>query len=306
MTNHKPLISIITVDFNGLELTCALLESLKKNVTEELEIIVVDNGSKNDDAAQIKARYPYVKAIRSDVNLGFAGGNNLGVREATGDYLFFINNDTEILDDGIYRLVEAFDRHPEAGVICPKIRFWDGDRHIQFAGYTPMKGIAMKNDLIGFNLPDDGSFDTPAESPFAHGAAMMVSRKALEDVGLMPECYFLYFEELDWSLMFTRKGWKIRYEPVFTVYHKESATTGRESPLRSYYMQRNRQLFAKRNYTGPMQLMVILYARYLSGGKRILKALKNGRRDIVKATLKGNRDFRRFKKENYASYYRNN
>lgn len=298
MTDHKPLISLITVDYNGLELTCALLESLKRNVPDGIEIIVVDNGSENDDAAEIRKRYPYVHAIRSTRNLGFAGGNNLGAKAASGEYLFFINNDTEILDGNIGALLEAFDRNPEAGVVCPKIRFWDGERRIQFAGYTPMKGIAMKNDLIGFNRIDDGSFDTPAESPFAHGAAMMVSRMAFEDVGPMPECYFLYFEELDWSLMFTRKGWKILYEPAFTVYHKESATTGRESPLRSYYMQRNRQLFARRNYSGAMQLMVILYARYLSGGKRILKALKDGRPDLAKAVLKGNRDFLKLKKDN--------
>ena len=261
---------------------------------------MVDNGSKNDEAAEIRKRYPNVNAIRSERNLGFAGGNNLGAKAARGEYLFFINNDTEILDNGIGSLVEVFSKRPDAGVVCPKIRFWDGERRIQFAGYTPMKGIAMKNDLIGFNCIDDGFFDVPGESPFAHGAAMMVSRKAFDDAGPMPECYFLYFEELDWSNMFTRKGWKILYEPSFTVYHKESATTGRESPLRSYYMQRNRQLFAKRNYSGAKQLMVILYARYLSGGKRILKALKDGRPDLVKAIIKGNLDFLRIKKQSYA------
>ena len=300
MTDHKPLISLITVNYNGLDLTCALLESLKANVSEDIETIVVDNGSKNDEAEEIRKRYPEVNAIRSERNLGFAGGNNLGAEAATGDYLFFINNDTEILDNNILALTDAFTRNPEAGIVCPKIRFWDGERRIQFAGYTPMKGIAMKNDLVGFNCIDDGTFDKAAESPFAHGAAMMVSRKAFEDVGPMPECYFLYFEELDWSNMFTRKGWKILYEPSFTVFHKESATTGRESPLRSYYMQRNRQLFARRNYSGAMRLMVILYARYLSGGKRILKALKDGRTDLVKAIIKGNIDFLKIKKVEYA------
>lgn len=291
---HK--ISVITVDYNGLDLTCALIDSLQKNVSMTVEIVVVDNASSMDEAAIIRERYPFVTAVRSEVNLGFAGGNNLGVRNATGDMYFFLNNDTEVIDDNMQALLAPFEQDPSVGAVCPKIRFWSGDRPIQFAGYTPMRGISMKNDLTGFMQPDEGQFDSPAETPFVHGAAMMVSRDAYQDVGPMPECYFLYFEELDWSLMFSRKGWKMMYEPSFTVYHKESATTGQDSPLRSYYMQRNRQLFAYRNYKGMKRAAAILYARYLSGGKRIMSALAHSRMDLVKAVARGNRDFRKMKR----------
>ncbi len=288
-------ISIISVNYNGLDLTCAMIDSLRDNISHPIEIIVIDNGSKKDEAAVISERYPDVIAIRSDENLGFAGGNNLGVKYATGDYFFFLNNDTEIYEDHFGQIVEDFEKNPAIGMIGPKIRFWAGSQPVQFAGYTPMKGIAMKNDLIGFKCEDDGSFDTPAETPFVHGAAMLVSRRAFEDVGPMPECYFLYFEELDWDLAFTRKGWKLYYEPAQTVFHKESATTGQESPLRSYYMTRNRQLFAYRNYTGTKRLLAIAYARYFSGAKRTLKALLQRRFDIVKAIARGNRDFIKIK-----------
>lgn len=293
--NHK--LSIISVNYNGLELTCAMIESVHRNISYPTEIVVVDNGSKVDEAAVIAERYPDVKAIRSEENLGFAGGNNLGVKHATGDYFFFLNNDTEIYEDHFDKIVEVFEKDPKVGMVGPKIRFWAGDRPVQFAGYTAMHGIAMKNDLIGFMQEDDGRYDTPSETPFVHGAAMVVSRKAYEDVGPMPECYFLYFEELDWDLMFTRKGWKLRYEPAQTIYHKESATTGQDSPLRSYYMTRNRQLFAWRNFTGIKRFLIILYARYLSGAKRVLKALAHGRTDIIKAIARGNRDFIKLKKK---------
>ena len=286
-------ISLITVNYNGLELTCALLDSLERVCSVLPEVIVVDNGSKTDEAAVIAQRHPFVKAVRSEENLGFAGGNNLGLKYATGDYILFINNDVEIKEDGFGKLVEAFSKDSSIGMVCPKIRFFWGTEPIQFAGYTPMRGIGMHNDMIGYMQEDDGSFDTPAFTPFAHGAAMMVSRRALEDVGPMPECYFLYYEELDWSLMFTRKGWKIYFEPAFTIFHKESATTGRESPLKSYYMARSRQLFAHRNFSGARRVLSICFARYLSGTKKILKALLKGRPELARAVLKANHDFRK-------------
>lgn len=293
----KSKISIITVNYNGLALTCSLIKSLHSNVSYPLEIIVVDNGSRKDEAEELKNRFPEITVVRSEKNLGFAGGNNLGAKYATGDWYFFLNNDTEIYGDHFDKLISNFERDPKIAIVGPKIRFWEGKRRIQYAGYTDMKGISMKNDLIGFTMEDDGSYDLPSYTPFVHGAAMLVRRDAYEDVGPMPECYFLYFEELDWSRMFTRKGWKIYYDPSQTVYHKESATTGQESPLRSYYMTRNRQLFAYRNYKGIKRFMVILYARYGSGTKRILKAVLHGRFDLAKAIILGNRDFLKLRKD---------
>ena len=289
-------ISVITVNFNGFDLTCALLESLKNNVSTPLEIIVVDNGSKEDEASLISRRYPYVKAIRSEENLGFAGGNNLGVKHASTDRLFFLNNDTEILDDRLEALLEDFITDDAVGVVCPKIRFWEGSRKIQYAGYTPMKGIALRNRMVGYGCEDDGSYDTASETSFAHGAAMIVRREAMEDAGPMPECYFLYYEELDWSLMFRRKGWKIYFDPAQTVFHKESATTGRQSPLRTYYMTRSRLLFTRRNYSDKKGALA--YAYWGSCAKKVLTHLLHGRTDLAGAVLRGRRDYRRIIKKN--------
>ena len=295
--NNSPLISLITINYNGLDLTCALLDSLAANVSTPLEIIVVDNGSERDEAAVIEERYPYVKVIRSAENLGFAGGNNLGAAASTGDFLFFINNDTEILEDGLQAFADALASDPKVGMVCAKIRFYDGTRPIQYAGYTEMKGIAMKNDMVGYMHEDDGSFDTPCETAFAHGCAMMIKREAFEDVGPISECYFLYFEEMDWSLSLRRRGWKILYSPALTVYHKESATTGRESALKTYYMTRSRLMFAYRNFSGARRTLTLLYARILSGGKKIVTSLLHGRRDISSAVLRAWRDFDKMKGE---------
>ena len=195
----KPDISVITVNYNGLELTAAMIASLRQYVSTPIETIVVDNGSLRDEAHLLAERFPVIVAIRSERNLGFAGGNNLGLRAARGRYLLLLNNDTEVGDDSLHYLCYALENHPRWGAVSPKIRFADPPRPIQFAGYTPLSKITLRNGLVGFNREDDGSYDTPHETPYAHGAAMMVRRETIEQAGEMPELYFLYYEEIDWS-----------------------------------------------------------------------------------------------------------
>ena len=121
---ETPVISFITICYNGLADTCALIDSLQAAVhSVSYEIIVVDNASRQNEAAVISRRYPFVKTIRSKRNLGFSGGNNLGIREAGGKYIFLINNDTYITDDGLPALIERLESHPEIGAVSPKIRF---------------------------------------------------------------------------------------------------------------------------------------------------------------------------------------
>lgn len=286
------MVSLITVNYNGLEATCDLLRSLEENIKScEWEVIVVDNGSKVNEAARIAEKYPNAVTIRSEENLGFAGGNNIGIKAAKGDFLFFVNNDTEFLSDGIDNLCKVFSDYPDTGIVCPKIRFFFDKERIQYAGYTPMKGIRMMNGMIGYGKIDDGSYDIPAITAFPHGAAMMVSRKALEDVGPMPECYFLYYEELDWAAHFQAKGWKVRYEPSCVIYHKDSLTTGAESPLKAYYMMRGRQMYAYRNYSGLLRFGSIAFTRLIAVPKRVITGLLHGKKANAKAVLRANKDF---------------
>lgn len=291
----KARISIISVNYNGFALTAAMIDSLRRHVTTPLEIVVVDNGSARDEAALLRERYPDIVVLRSDENLGFAGGNNLGIRAATGDCLLLLNNDTEVTDDTLHHLAETLDADPSIGAVCPKIRFWTPPQAIQFAGYTPLTRITLRNGLIGFGQPDDGSYDSPHETPYAHGAAMMVRREAVGKAGPMPEEYFLYYEELDWSERLREAGYRIVYDPRATVFHKESATTGQQSPLRSYYLTRNRLLFARRNRHGAARRLSIIYQLGVALPKSVAAALLHGRRDLAAAALRGCRDFLRHK-----------
>ena len=281
-------VSIITINYNGLKDTCALIETIPFN--DNLEVIVVDNASQNQEADTISQRFPQIKVIKSEKNLGFAGGNNLGIKAAHGKYLFFINNDTIFKNFNIQVLIDRLESSSDIAIVCPKIRFAWGTNPIQFTGYTPLSIITVRNHSIGFGEEDQGQYDTPHPTPYAHGAAMLIKREAIDKVGLMPECFFLYYEELDWSMIFTRAGYQIWYEPKCTIYHKESQSTGQNSPLRTYYIVRNRFLLVKRNWNGFTKY--ITYAYLMGTGLRdILKNVLTGKWDILKATLRGISDF---------------
>ena len=290
-------LSIITVNYNGLKDTCELMDTLPLDDTS-LEVIVVDNASKNDDATIIAQRYPQVKVIRSEKNLGFAGGNNLGIKAARGKYLFFINNDTLLYKEvereewkekgDVFRpLIDRLESSSKIGVVCPKIRFTWADSPIQFAGYTPLSSVTMRNRSIGFGEKEQGQYNAPHPTPYAHGAAMMVKHETIEKAGMMPENYFLYYEELDWSAMIRRAGYEIWYEPAFTIFHKESQATGQHSPLRTYYITRNRLVFVSRNVQTPIKYISYLYLMVLVGGRDIIKYALQGNGSLSRAVIKG-------------------
>ena len=282
-------VSIISVNYNGLKDTCELIDSIPFN--DNMEVIVVDNASTQDEASFISERFPQVKVIRSDKNLGFAGGNNLGIKEAKGDYILLIHNDTYFKDFKTDSLIKRLESSDKIGIVCPKLRFAWGNNPIQFAGYTPLSNITLRNRAIGFGEDDNGQYDTAHPTPYAHGAAMLIKREAIDKVGLMPECFFLYYEEIDWSMMFTRAGYEIWYDPSCTVYHKESQTTGQNSPLRTYYITRNRLLLVKRNYKGISKYLSYIYLIGLVGLRDVMKYSFTQKSKLRIAVLKGIKDF---------------
>src|SRR5690606_12719419 len=153
-----PEISIITVNYNGINDTLSMIESVHANLTQMVEIIVVDNGSVSDESLMVKERYPSVIVIRSPENLGFAGGNNLGYKHSTGKYILFLNNDTILKDDSLLFLIETLKSNPQIAGVSPKILFNDELGHIQFAGYTELSSVTIRNKTIGHNVKDVGQY----------------------------------------------------------------------------------------------------------------------------------------------------
>ena len=281
-------VSVITVNFNQGLVTEALLESIfSKNSYQPLEIIVVDNGSSVNLVPQWEEKYKTVKFIRSEENLGFAGGNNLGIKQAGGDYLFFVNNDTEFTEGLVEQLVATLDAHPEAGMVSPKIRYFSMPDTLQYAGFTPMNYYTARNTCIGQFENDNGQYDDrTGETGYAHGAAMMLRREAIIKAGLMAENYFLYYEEMDWCEKVRKARYTIRLDMQALIYHKESVSVGSKSALKEFFMNRNRILFIRRNCSFATRSIFWAYFCCIVAPRNILSYLKDKQADFIPILLK--------------------
>jgi hypothetical protein len=249
---YYPLVSIITVNYNQAGVTRALLDSIRRQHWPTVEVIVVDNGSVADPIPALTAEYPEVRGIRSDRNLGFAGGNQLGVDVARGEYLFLLNNDTEVTPDCLEALVRFCEQHPGVGAVSPLLCYFPapdyaGSDLIQYAGMTRVSDLTGRNHTVGALQPDRGQFKTATRTAYAHGAALFFPRATLERAGFLAHDFFLYYEELDWCERIQRAGLELWVLPTVRVYHKESFTTGRMGALKTYFSFRNRMLFMRRN-----------------------------------------------------------
>lgn len=278
-----PLVSIISVNYDHPEVTCALLLSLRKISYPSVEIIVLDNASPKDDPSVIKKSFPEVIFIQSKENLGFAGGNNLAIRQTKGKYILLLNNDTEVDPGFLEPLVAKLESDKRIGAVSPKIKFFFNPDTIQYSGQAPINPYTIRSHGFGFGAKDHGQFDKDTPTSFVHGAAMMVSREVLQNVGLMAECYFLYYEELDWGSRITRAGYQLWYVHNSTVFHKESISTGKFSPLKTYYMNRARILYLRRNVSGLTFIIAVLYQLFVSIPKNALTFLLRGNPGHFKA-----------------------
>lgn len=288
----RPKVSIITVNYNQTELTCALLDSIRRQDYRETEVIVVDNASREDPQATILDRFPEVIYLRSNINLGFAGGNNLGLTAATGDFYFFVNNDAELTPACIGFLLDLFRAHPKAGIVSPLICYarqpdQTGADIIQYAGMTPIHPLTARNRTIGNKTPDLGQFAVPRETHYAHGAAMMLPRRILDKAGRMAEDFFLYYEELDWCERIRGAGYEAWVEPRAKVYHKESMSVQKLGALKTYFLNRNRVYFMRRHCSGWKNALFTVFLLLVTAPKNTLVYLLRGETDNLRAFWQG-------------------
>ena len=298
-----PLVSIISLNYNQTEVTCEFLRSLHILEYNNYEVLIVDNASDENPESEFKVVYPNLQFIRSESNLGYAGGNNLGIRKARGEYLFIVNNDTEVTSLLLNVLVASFDVDKMVGIVCPKIKYYDHPKLIQYAGFTAINPYTGRNKTIGKNEIDKGQYNRGGYTNYAHGAAMMVKSSTLADVGLIPELFFLCYEEMDWSVRMVKAGYKIYYEGRATIFHKESVTMGKESPLKAYFHLRNRILFMRRNYSGIRVLIFYFYLLIVVVPKTLLKYAFGGKRQHLRSTLDALLWHLRGYKESFAGSY---
>jgi len=179
-------VSIITINYNGLKDTVEMIESLAIHETYLHEIIIIDNASTDPlEHKLLQSKFPDIQVIRSEKNIGFAGGNNLGISQAKGEYLLFLNNDTIITCPILENLVNALDSDPQIGAVSPKITCWPEKQRLQYAGSTPMSPVTLRNSNIGHGQIDQGQFNKSGETAFTHGAAMMIRTTDLTKFGCL-------------------------------------------------------------------------------------------------------------------------
>ena len=294
------MVSIITVNYNGWRDTCAMIDSLWQHEPGAevsgvaYEVIVVDNASAGDDADRIAAHvaerrrqapYPEVTLLRSDINRGFAGGNNLAIPHAKGDYLFFLNNDTEIHGPVLLPMVERFERDASIGALSPLIRYAHTPDEVQYAGDWRLTSITLRNRCPDAELPNRHLVSRPVE--VLHGAAMMLRRDVVEQIGPMYEGYFLFYEEFDWSYAVLRAGYRVWFEASAVIFHKEGKSIGLRSPMRERYLVHSRLLFASRWVPRSKRWLTYLYLIGPVTLRNVLHYALHGQWALLKATLQG-------------------
>lgn len=219
-----PFFSIIIVSLNGSGVISRALQSIRASDYESYEVILVDNGSTDNLEQLVKAQFPEVRLIQSPINIGFAGGNNLGLREANGDILVLLNDDTEVRSGWLSAWANAAREHPQWGILGCKLLYPDG-KTIQHAG-----GVIEANALsshIGREQLDDGRFDAVRLCDYVTGAAMAIRRDVLNLLGGLDEKYYpIYFEETDYCWQVRRIGHEVLYIPDCVAIHHESRTQG--------------------------------------------------------------------------------
>lgn len=295
-------VSIITVHYNEPEMTHRLLQALAEACDESVECIVVDNGSRPEKSVRpLEQQFPQVRFVYSEKNLGFAGGNALALPHATGRYLFFLNNDALPAPGAISRLAAFLDSHPRAGAVSPLILAKagsEGAAQVLFAGKTRVHPLTGRNRTLGRGATAWHQWSAPMPTAYVHGAAMMVRREVLETVGFMDAQYFLYYEELDWGERMRQAGWEMWVVPQARVWHDESHTVGTESPLKVFFLNRNRWRFMWRNRAGWQALAFAVWFFVVAVPMQAVRACYHGQRahlaalrDAVRWVL-GNAAFR--------------
>jgi GT2 family glycosyltransferase len=289
------VVAVVVLSWNRREDTLACLRSLLEVRDPAPSVILVDNASHDGTVEAVRDELPGIKLIETGTNLGFAGGNNVGIRHALAsgaEHVLVLNNDTEVEPGFLRALLEEASRRPDAGALCPKILFAEPPGLIWFAGagYDARSGYNGRHR--GYREPDDGRFDEVVETDRACGAAMLVSRGVLEAVGVFDPGLFAYSEDTDWSLRAREAGLHHYVVPASRVRHKVSAASGGESsPTALYYDLRNALVVAERH--APLPWPGTWRRRLVQVSAHLVQALRSPRRrEGVAAVGAAWRDFR--------------
>lgn len=239
-----PFWQLIVLSWNGRDDTLACLESLSRIKRSDVGIICVDNGSADGSAQAVRSRYPEVFLIESETNLGYSGGNNLGIRHALehgASWIVLVNNDATVAADVIEGFERAISQRPRAGLLAGKIYFAETPLTIWFAGQRISTRLGYSGRARGYRRVDGARYAAVVETDRAAGALMAISAKAVAAVGLLDEELFAYVEDVEFAIRVRDAGFEVVVAPGARAWHRVSASTGGESESTHtlYYGVRN-------------------------------------------------------------------
>lgn len=284
----EPHVWIIILNWNGYKDTISCVESVQKMDYSNYAVLIVDNGSSDESEKIIRDRFPDIPLVQTGKNLGFAGGNNVGIRHVLKqrvEYIWLLNNDTTVDRHALAALVGGLQQDAKAGIAVSKIYYFSSPDIIWFAGgiWSPARHFAAHR---GLNEKDTGQYAVATETDFATGCSLLFKSKLVSEIGYLKEDYFLYWEDMDWCLSARESGWKILYVPASVIWHKVSTSVENNSSAQFYYYFRSGLLFYSRH--APKSLFRfaanhIVYAlnQYFRGKKNILRGYSAGLKDFI-------------------------
>ncbi len=251
---EKPTVSVVIVNWNGKHFLEKCLQSLTEQTFTDYEVVIVDNGSTDGSVEWLRAQGPGTfKVLENKANLGFAEGNNQGIRLGDGEYVVLINNDTVLHKDFLLELVGAVDGRPDVGMCASKILVYDDHRLIDAVGQLLyFDGL---NRQQGHLERDEGQYEHDMEILFPAGCGSLYRRAMLDQIGLFDEAFFAYGEDTDLGLRGRLAGWKCLYSHRAVIYHKGSGSTAKYSPFKAFHVERNRLWVAVKNF--PLWLLLL-------------------------------------------------
>jgi len=292
-----PLVCVVVLSWNGRDDTIDCLKSLARVTAPQPKVILVDNGSTDGTSDAVRSKFPEVEVIETGENLGYGGGNNAGIERGLrlgADYILVLNNDTVVDPSFLGEMIAVASRDERIGFVSPKIYYMESPETLWFAGAWFCNWCGYGR-MVGYGRKDRGQHDRIREIDRPCGCAVLVTRRLCEEVGLMDPSLFLYVDEMEWALRARKLGFRAYFAPDAKVWHKVSASVGREGhPDALYYGVRN-TLYAVNTHVEVTSAVLGFFRNVLVVTVFLASALKlrAGFADGIRATLDGVRDFGR-------------
>lgn len=254
-----PSVSVVILNYNTRDDLRTCLRSVETDLSDELEVFVVDNASDDGSATMVAAEFPWVRLIRAERNGGYAYGNNLAIRQARGDFVLLLNPDAMVPPGAIAALRDYLIAHPEAAVVGPRVLRPDGSLDLACRRSFPTLEVSSYR-ILGLSklFPRSRRFgrynltyldpNEPAEVDAVVGACMLVRRSAIDQAGLLDEQFFMYGEDLDWAYRIHQRGWAVLYNPGITVLHRKGASSRRRSDAATVAFYEAMEIFYRKHY----------------------------------------------------------